>query len=347
MADNTRATQPDLQCPRPGAATATSPHLKVLEAILIALRRGVRDTGFYPDGHPSLHQSLNGLAAQLREVLEAESPLTFTVSREGIAHGLGPIGSANSAITSFAGELFQRQIRRMYLARGFTIVELKAFLAVAGKDPKKLVMDGGAEAALAAAQVRNIQVNQLRFNPAGGESTSPSTGGTGLESGGQDDAEAIAPIQGEELKEAPAQSNQGSLDETGETAGGAALPAELLMEAADVQLVVEEESFTLDELVERLETAEGLTYARLARRLEGAARRDMETGNVRELVRLCGIMVRHRGDLRRPAEIRVAAGQWLEGVAQAGGLDFLRDQLCKKEPEEVEGIMGLLAALGH
>src|SRR3989304_3975588 len=136
MANNPMVTRPDLKRPRPGGAPASSPHLRELEALLVSLRRGVRDLGFYPDGHPSLQQSLDRLAAQLRQVLETEDPLTFSVTREGIAHSLGPVGSANTTVKAFAAELFHCQIRRISFGGTVTIAELKLFLAVVGKDPK-------------------------------------------------------------------------------------------------------------------------------------------------------------------------------------------------------------------
>ncbi len=344
MAENLTATQQANQPARSEAAPPGARQPKVLEDLLVGLRRAVRDLSFYPEGHPSLRQSLDRLAGQLRQILETENPLSLTIGRDAISHALGPIGKTNTTVKGLAAELFQGQIRRLHFVQHFTPEELKALLGMLGRDPKKLLMEGGPEAVLAAAGVRNIQVNQLRYNPVGGDRSG--AGGTGLQSGGEDTVHAMAPAQGEELKEGTAQSGAGAADGLGQVVGGAPHGADLLMQAADDQLIIEEESLSLEELLARLQTAEGLVYSRLARRLEAVARKALETRNVEEFLRFAGIMVRHRDDATRGAEIRLAATQWLEGMAQSGGPDFLAEQLCAKEPDHVEPIMGLLAKMG-
>ncbi len=347
--DAAKGAQPGGKRPRaPEAPPAESPQLRTLEALLVALRRGVKDLGFYPEGHPSLEQSLRRVASHLRQILEGEDPLTFTIGREGIAHQLGPVGKTNGTIKAFAGELSQLQIRRIHIGRQFTPEELKAFLALAALDPKKLLLQGGPEAALSAAQVRHIQINAVSFTGVGGHSSGrpeSRSGGTGIDSGGQDAAAAVAAAQGEELREGIVQSGQGL--EEGQVVGGAAQQADLLLQAVSEQFLIEEESLTLEQLLERLETAEGMKYSSLTRRLETVARKAMETGDVAEYLRLAGTMARHRDDTRRPPEVRLAASRWLEGMVQSGGPVFLADHLCKKEPDHVEEIMDLLLAVGQ
>jgi HEAT repeat protein len=347
--DAARGAQPGSKRPRvlPEGPPVESPRLRALEAVLVALRRGVKDLGFYPASHPKLQQSLTRVVSHLRQILEWEDPLTFTVTREGITHQLGPVGKTNGTVKAFAAELSQLQIRRIHIGREFTPEELKAFLVLAGMDPKKLLMQGGPEAALSAVEVRNIQLNAVRFTGVGGDSSAAGSGGAGMDSGGEDSMAGMAASQGEELKEGTLQSSQDVAEGEGQVVSGSAQQADLLMQAVSAQLLIEEESLTLEQLLERLETAEGMEYSRLSRRLEAVARKAMETGDVAEFLRLAGLMIRHRDDSRRPPEVRLAATQWLEGMAQNGGPAFLAEELCKKEPDHIEKIMALLVAFGQ
>lgn len=345
MADELTAAQEEIRRSRPEAAPADPQRLRAVEETLAALRRSARDLSFYPSGHPTLNKSLERVTEQLRYLVELEDPLTITVSREGLSHHLGELGKANPTVKSFGAELFLAQLRRIHFGKNFTPDDLQAFLGLVGMDPKKILLEGGPEAILAAAKVRNIQVNALRFKPVGGEETSE-PGGAGLDAGGHDLAEAVAPAQGQEVQEGPTQS-QDLMSEAGELIGGSAQKVDLLLQVGNAPVVIEEENLTLDEILARLEVAEGLDYRRLARRLDLVARNAMAHGDVAQFVRIAGALTRHRDDAGRPDDIRLAATQWLEGMVEAGGVDFLVEKLCLKDTAHSEGILGILTTLGE
>ncbi|HEY7677163.1 MAG TPA: HEAT repeat domain-containing protein [Candidatus Methylomirabilis sp.] len=344
MADELTAAQRETQRHPVELGAADSQRLKAVEEALAALRRSARDLSFYPSGHPTLEKSLERVTAQLRQLVELEDPLSITIAREGLTHRLGEIGKANPTIKSFGAELFLSQLRHIHFGRNFAPDELRAFLGLVGMDPKKILLQGGPEAILAAASVRNIQVNALRFKPVGEEAAE--RGGAGLGAGGDDLAEAVAPAQGEELQEGPTQSADVT-SEAGDLLGGSAQKVHLLMQAGNAPVVIEEENLTLDEILARLEVAEGMDYRRLARRLDLVARNAMMHGDVEQFLRIAGVLTRHRDDPARPDDIRLAATQWLEGMVEGGGADFLVDRLCQKEPAHGEEILGILGALGE
>ena len=346
MADELSAAQQEIERHRSEATLAADPkRLKAVEDALASLRRSARDLSFYPTGHPTLNTSLERLSAQLKQIVEVEDPLTLTITREGITHRLGDLGKANPPVKSFGTELFLCQLRRIHFGKHFTPDELKAFLALVGMEPKKVLLGGGPEAIMAAAKVRNIQVNALRFKPVGGDEADE-PGGAGMGTGGHDLAEAVAPAQGAELQEGPTQSPEVT-SEAGELIGGSAEKVDLLLQAANAPVVIEEDTLSLDEILARLEVAEGLDYRRLARRLDLVARNAMAHGDVEQFLRIAKALTRHRDDPARPDDIRLAATQWLEGMVEAGGLDFLVEKLCQKETAHNKDILSVLGTLGE
>jgi len=346
MADNLTTTPRETQRHPPDLAPADSQRLKAVEEALAALRRSARDLGFYPPGHPSLEKSLERVTAQLRQLVELEDPLTITIAREGLTHRLGELGKNNPPVKSFGAELFLSQLRHIHFGRNFTPDELRAFLGLVGMDPKKLLLEGGPEAFLAAARVRSIQVNALRFKPVGEEAGE--RGGAGFGSGGDDLAEAVAPAQGEEMQEGPTQSESADLtSEAGDLLGGGSRKVDQLLQAGNASVVIEEENLTLDEMLARLEVAEGMGYRQLARRLDLVARNAMAQSDVEQFLLIAGVLTRHRDDAARPDDIRLAATQWLDGMVEAGGVDFLVERLCQKEPTCTEEILGALGTLGE
>jgi len=60
-----------------------------------------------------------------------------------------------------------------------------------------------------------------------------------------------------------------------------------------------------------------------------------------------GAIARHRDDLDRPGEIRMAAARWLDGMVEAGCLDFLVDRICRKDAVHTDEIAALLGTLGE
>lgn len=336
---------------RPGGAR----HLRALEEALVGLRRAVKDLAFYPAGHPTLQQSLERVGIQLRQVVEADDPLTLTISRDGIAHPLGAVGKANPTIKSLASELYLCRVKRVHIGGNFTPEELKAFLVLAGKDPKKVHLEGGPEAILKAAEAINIQVNQLEFKPIGGkedplqapvETSNPGGAGEGL--GGRDFLAAIAAAQGAEEKEGTVQSPDLPPDAIGDIGGGAAQGLDDPALAATPTLSIEEEGLTPEETLARLEAATAaLEYKRLARRLEPAAAKAMMDGELEAFLYIASVLARHRDDPGRSPEVREAAAQWLVGVIEAGALDFLVDRVCQKDVAHSGEIIGFLEKLGE
>ena len=347
MADEQTASPQVIQRPRaePSLPPAAGAQLKLLEDVLVALRRATKDIAFYPSGHPALQASLERVTAQIRKTLEFEDPLTFTITKDAIAHGLGVVGKANATVKAFAAELFLTQVRKVHIGSGFTLDDLTAFLGLATMDPKKVLMAGGPEAVLTAARAVNIQVNTLRFRLVGGDS--PEEGGVGAQSGGKDMVDALAPAQGEEMREGPTQSPGTPGADTGEIVGGNLKGVDLLMQAANAAVLIEEESLTLEELLARLGAADEMEYPKVARRLDSVARNAMQQGETESFLRVMEAIARHRDDLDRPEKIRMAAARWLDGMVEAGCLDFLVDRICRKDAVHTDEIAALLGTLGE
>ncbi len=347
MADELTAAREETQRHRPESEAPPEDRLrlKAVEDVLAALRRSARDLAFYPSGHPALTKSLERVTAQLRPLAEVEDPLSLTITREGITHYLGELGKGNPTVKSFGAELFLCQVRRIHFGKHFTADELRAFLSLVGMEPKKVLLQGGPETILAAANARNIQVNALRFQAVGGDEVGE-PGGTGMGAGGQDLVEAVAPAQGEEMQEGPTQAAE-LTSEGGELIGGTGAKVDRVLQADNAPVVIEEETLSLEEILARLEVAEGLDYRRLARRLDLVARNAMMQSDAEQFLRIAKAVTRHRDDPARLDDIRLAAAQWLEGMVEAGCLDFLVDRLCQKETAYHEEIEEVLGALGE
>lgn len=154
---------------------------KVLEDLLVALRKTSKDLIFYPPGHPMLNRSLERATEQLHSAVDARPPLILIVNRAGFSFEGLPVGKENRQLATMAAELFVRRIHKIFFAQNVEPDELAAFLRVITGDPKLLLQQGGPGKVLLAHRVGRIQVNEFDFRRVGA-----SAGAAGRGTGGAD-----------------------------------------------------------------------------------------------------------------------------------------------------------------
>jgi HEAT repeat protein len=311
----------------------------VLEGLLITLRRTSKDIAFYPAGHPTLARSVERAASQLLAVVTGRPALRLVVSRGGFSFEGRPIGTENPQLATMASELFVRRIQEVAFSADPTPQELVAFLQVIGSDPKKLLQQGGVGKALAAQDVRQIQVNEFDFQQVGESSESQGqqagSGGrereesTGLvEAAAGSGAASKGPMTGrdEELH-----ADAGERRSPGRDSRARSAPSEKLDSERLASAFVQQKKQTIEELIQRLEAeaaSGGLTgYGWVASRLEAAAGQAVQEDRLPDILTILRAFLRHRKADTLKTPIRERAAQAVDAVTGGNVLGYLVERI--------------------
>jgi len=322
--------------------------LKALEDLLIALRRSSKDLAFYPSGHPMLTRSLENAVRHLRAAVAVRTPLALTVSRNGFGFEGQPVGKENRQLATMAAELFVRRIRQIFFAQQIEMEELAAFLQVIASDPKHLIEQGGPSKILAVRGVSRIQVGELEFRRVGGTAATiahaggPAGRATGVPS--QVRATSPASLQADESAAGPERVlsvSPGKLKEV-------VPPAPTLSE--DTVSSASSKELTIEALIERLEreatSGEAAGYDRAASRLEQAAGQAVHDDQLRDLLKVFQVFLRHRQADSLGAPLLERAGRAVETISGGRTVPYLVEHLWTETGEVAEELSTALVGLG-
>ncbi len=127
------------------------------------LSKGMKNVGFYPNGHPALIQSLAKIIATFEEIPLPETGLEIGVTKNALISEEEPVPVANKAVSDLNRELYLRRISKVIFLPGITPEELFAFLSVLTRDPDEIRDAGGIEQALFRSRVSHIWANRVDY----------------------------------------------------------------------------------------------------------------------------------------------------------------------------------------
>lgn len=318
----------------PGApAQATG---KVLEEMLVALRRTSKDLTFYPPEHPLLLRSLERATSQVHAVVADRPHVALAVSRSGFTFEGKAVGAENKQLATMAAELFVKRIQQVFFAKEVTTEELAAFLRVITSDPKQVFQDGGPAKVLAVRGVHRIQVNEFDFRRLD-VVTKPATASEPVAQ--EKPAEAVskqtAPVI-EPVKTSAAAEKTENQKPRVETAAPAAPSPQ--------------KEHTVEALLERLERearAGGVAgYEWAASRLETATTRAVREDVLGDVLAILQAFIRHQQAEEIKPTLRERATKAVETIAANDTVPFLVKHLGLEGGEGAEVLPSVLVALG-
>jgi len=130
---------------------------------ILELGKGIKSISFYPEGHPSLVQSIWKIVSTLEEIPLPETGLEIDVTKNALLFRNEPLPAASKAVADLNRELYHRRASKVIFLPGQTPKEMTAFLSILTRDLQEIQDEGGIERALLRAKVSRIWVNRVDY----------------------------------------------------------------------------------------------------------------------------------------------------------------------------------------
>lgn len=130
---------------------------------VVELAKGIKNIGFYPEGHPALVQSIWKIVSAFEEIPLPESGLEITVTKNGLLFQDEPLPAASKAVTDLNRELYHRRASKVIFLPGQTPVEMTGFLSILNRDLQEIQEEGGIEKVLLRGKISRIWVNRVDY----------------------------------------------------------------------------------------------------------------------------------------------------------------------------------------
>ncbi len=130
---------------------------------ILELAKGIKNISFYPEGHPSLVQSIWKIVSTFEEIPLPETGLEIDVTKNALLFRNEPLPAASKAVADLNRELYHRRASKVIFLPGQTPNEMTAFLSVLTRDLQEIQDEGGIEKALLRSKVSRIWVNRVDY----------------------------------------------------------------------------------------------------------------------------------------------------------------------------------------
>lgn len=130
---------------------------------VVELAKGIKNVGFYPEGHPTLVQSIRKIVSTLEEIPLPETGLEIDVTKTALLFRNEPIPAASKAVTDLNRELYLRRASKVIFLPGQTAQEMTSFLSILNRDPQELQDEGGIEKVLLRGNISRIWANRVDY----------------------------------------------------------------------------------------------------------------------------------------------------------------------------------------
>ena len=97
---------------------------------IVELAKGIKNISFYPEGHPSLTQSIWKIVSTLEEIPLPETGLEFDITKNALLFRNEPVPSTSKAVVDLNRELYHRRASRLIFLPGQTAEEMSTFLSI-------------------------------------------------------------------------------------------------------------------------------------------------------------------------------------------------------------------------
>ena len=130
---------------------------------ILELAKGIKNISFYPEGHPSLVQSIWKIVSTFEEIPLPETGLEIDVTKNALLFRNEPLPAASKAVADLNRELYHRRASKVIFLPGQTPQEMTTFLSILNRDLQEIQDEGGIERALLRGKVSRIWVNRVDY----------------------------------------------------------------------------------------------------------------------------------------------------------------------------------------
>jgi HEAT repeat protein len=287
----------------------TIPFQKETEEVLIEFNKALRAINFYPPGHSALKPVLKRAYETLIKYLYSQSILPLTIKREGFFFREAPIGRV-PALLGLANEFFLRRVRSVQFLRTLEPKEFTTILKMLTEKPEQLIANGGSERYVFSRGVKNIILNEIRYEDFRLEEDKH------LEEG------ELAEIGEEEEQE-------------GEN-----------ILSLDFALTEEEEEVL--KLLNQIETLyEPNAYIQVLKLLVGKTKLLLVQNKLEVAFRVLTALARHFIEPKRPREVKPYISEGLKTIADERTIPIIVNRLCSPDIKDPSDLINLLIIIGE
>ncbi len=127
------------------------------------LAKGMKSVSFYPQGHPTLNQTISRIVTVLDEIPLPEAGMEIAVTKNALLYREAPIAAASKAVTDLNRELYLRRAAKLIFLPGQKAKEIYSFLAIVSRDLQKIQDEGGLERAFLREHISRIWANRVDY----------------------------------------------------------------------------------------------------------------------------------------------------------------------------------------
>ncbi len=127
------------------------------------LAKGLKSVSFYPQGHPTLNQTITRIAAVLDEVPLPEAGMEIGVTKNALVYRDAPLPLPGKAVADLNRELYLRRAAKVIFLPGQKAKEIFSFLSILNRDLQKIQDEGGLERAFLREHISRIWANRVDY----------------------------------------------------------------------------------------------------------------------------------------------------------------------------------------
>lgn len=127
------------------------------------LAKGMKSVSFYPQGHPTLTQTIAKIVATLDEIPLPDAGLEIGVTKNALLYRDVPLAVSSKAVSDLNRELYLRRAAKVIFLPGQKDKEVFSFLSILSRDLQKIQDEGGLERAFLREHISRIWANRVDY----------------------------------------------------------------------------------------------------------------------------------------------------------------------------------------
>lgn len=127
------------------------------------LAKGMKSVSFYPQGHPTLTQTIAKIVTALDEIPLPEAGMEIGVTKNALLYRDAPLTVSSKAVSDFNRELYLRRAAKIIFLPGQKPKEIFSFLSILSRDLQKIQDEGGLERAFLREHISRIWANRVDY----------------------------------------------------------------------------------------------------------------------------------------------------------------------------------------
>ncbi len=137
--------------------------IQKISLAITEVAKGMKSVSFYPQGHPTLTQTIAKIVTTLEEIPLPEAGMEIGVTKNALIYRDAPLTVGSKAVTDLNRELYLRRVAKLIFLPGQKPKEIFSFLSILSRDLQKLQDEGGLERAFLREHISRIWANRVDY----------------------------------------------------------------------------------------------------------------------------------------------------------------------------------------